>query len=124
LHPFRAQFFAITEFNSFPYIKAPYVVGNKWTSGVSAGYFNSYQRFDIKWEGVLKTYENLEIIDKVELKTALGQLPCFVVQGISKSSLTETKSLFYFNETYGFVKIVYDLFDKSRLELNLIEVKP
>jgi hypothetical protein len=122
-HPPRQDFFAITEFNSFPYIKAPYVVGTKWTSGLRAGYFDSYQRFNLKWEGVLNTYETLEIIDKVQLPTALGILPCFVVQGISKSNLTDTQSLFYYNEDYGFVKIVYDLFDKSRLEFNLKDIK-
>ncbi len=123
LHPPRAQFFAITEFNSFPYIKAPYVIGNKWTSGLTVGYFDSYQRFNLTWEGVLNTHETLEIIDKVDLPTALGVLPCFVVRGVAKSSLTETKSWFYYNETFGFVKIIYDLFDKSRLELTLKEVK-
>jgi hypothetical protein len=122
-HPPREQFFAITEFNSFPFIKTPYVVGNKWTSGLTIGYFNSYQRFNLTWEGILNTKETLEIIEKVDLKTVFGILPCFVVQGIPKSSLTETKSLFYYNEDKGFVKIVYDLFDKSRLELNLIEIK-
>jgi hypothetical protein len=123
LHPPRTQFFAITEFNSFPFIKTPYVIGKKWKSGLTAGYFASYERFGLKWEGILETKEELEIMDKVELKTPLGPLPCYVVQGISKSSLTETKSLFYFNETYGFVKIVYDLLDNSRLELNLKEVR-
>jgi hypothetical protein len=122
-HPPRSQFFAITEFNSFPYIKAPFVVGTKWTSGVSAGYFASYERFNLKWEGVLNTYEALEIVEKVDLRTVFGILPCFVVRGISKSNLTETKSLFYYNEDKGFVKIVYDLFDKSRLELNLVAIK-
>jgi hypothetical protein len=123
LHPPRWQFFEITEFNSFPFIKTPYVVGNKWTSGLTIGYFNSYQRFNLKWEGVLITKETLEIIDKVNLPTVFGVLPCFVVQGISKSNLTETTSLFYYNETYGFVKIVYNLFDNSYLELNLKEVR-
>jgi hypothetical protein len=122
-HPPRQQFFAITEFNSFPFIKAPFVVGTKWTSGLRAGYFDNYQRFNLKWEGVLITKETLEIIDKVNLPTVFGELPCFVVQGISKSNLTETTSLFYYNETYGFVKIVYNLFDNSYLELNLKEVR-
>ncbi len=122
LHPPRSQYFAITEFNSFPFIKTPYIIGKKWKSGIAAGYFDNYIRFGLKWEGVLELQEDLEIIDKVELETALGKLPCYVVQGISKSKLTETKSLFYFNETFGFVKIVYELFDKSRLELNLKKI--
>ena len=123
LHPMRTQFFEITEFNSFPYIKAPYQIGMKWQSGLGIGYFASYERFNLKWEGVLDSKEDLEIIDKVKLPTALGELDCYVVQGVCKTRLTESKTLFYFNETYGFVKIVYDLFDKSRLELNLKEVK-
>jgi hypothetical protein len=123
LHPPRTQFFAITEFNTFPFIKTPYTIGRKWKSGLTAGYFASYERFCLKWEGILETKEELEIIEKVELKTSFGLLPCYVVQGISKSTLTETKTLFYFNETYGFVKIVYDLLDKSRLELNLKSVR-
>lgn len=121
-HPPREQFFEITEFNSFPFIKTPYAVGTKWTSGLTVGYFDSYQRFNLKWEGVLITKETLEIVEKVQLPTALGVLSCFVVEGISTSKLTHTKSLFYYNETYGFVKIVYDLFDKSRLELTLKEI--
>jgi hypothetical protein len=64
-----------------------------------------------------------EIINKVNISTALGNLDCYVIQGLCKTKLTDTKTVFYFNETYGFVKIVYDLFDKSRLELNLKEVK-
>jgi hypothetical protein len=113
-HPPRHQFFAITEFNSFPFIKTPYKVGTKWKSGLTAGYFASYERFDLKWEGILETKEDLEIIDKVDLPTVFGTLPCFVVKGICKSRLTESTSFFYFNEEYGFVKIVYDLFDKIR----------
>jgi hypothetical protein len=125
LHPPRSQFFAITEFNSFPFIKTPYAIGTKWTSGLTVGYFDSYLRFsfNLAWEGVLITKETLEIIEKVNLPTAFGVLRCFVVQGVAKSNLTETTSLFYYNETYGFIKIVYDLFDKSRLELTLKEVK-
>jgi hypothetical protein len=123
LHPMRTQFFGITEFNSFPYIKAPYKIGTKWQSGLGIGYFSEYERFDLKWEGVLDSKEDLEIIDKVNLSTPLGDLDCWVVQGICKTQLTDTKTLFYFNEKYGFVKIIYDLFDKSRLELTLKEVK-
>jgi hypothetical protein len=125
LHPPRSQFFAITEFNSFPFIKTPYAIGTKWTSGLTVGYFDSYLRFsfNLTWEGVLNTKETLEIIDKVQLPTALGVLPCFVVKGICTSALTESTSLFYYNETFGFVKIVYDLFDKSRLEFNLKQIK-
>ena len=115
LHPMRWQFFAITEFNSFPYIKAPYVVGTKWQAGLGIGYFDSYKRFGLTWDGVLDSKEDLEIIDKVALPTALGNLECFVIQGLCKTKLTDTKTFFYFNETYGFVKIVYDLFDKTRL---------
>jgi hypothetical protein len=122
-HPPRAQFFGITEFSSFPFIKAPYKVGTKWTSGLTVGYYASYERFNLKWEGILETKEDLEIIDKVDLPTVFGTLPCYVVKGIAKSRLTESTSLFYFNEEYGFVKIVYDLFDKSRLELTLKEVR-
>lgn len=123
LHPMRQRFFYITEFNSFPYIKAPYEIGTKWQSGLGIGYFSVYEPFGLKWEGVLNSKENLEIIDRIKLSTALGELDCFVIQGICKTQLTDTKTLFYFNEKYGFVKIVYDLFDKSRLELNLKEVK-
>jgi hypothetical protein len=123
LHPPRSQFFEITEFNSFPFIKTPYAIGTKWTSGLTVGYFDSYQRFNLTWEGILNTRETLEIIDKVDLPTAFGTLPCFVVQGICKSDLTESKSLFYYNETYGFVRITYYLFDKSFLEFNLKAVK-
>jgi hypothetical protein len=122
-HPPREQFFAITEFNSFPFIKTPYTIGTKWTSGLTVGYFESYKRFNLTWEGILNTKETLEIIDKIQLPTALGVLPCFVVKGICTSALTESTSLFYYNETFGFVKIVYDLFDKSRLEFNLREIK-
>lgn len=123
LHPPRTNFFAITEFNSFPFIKQPYKIGTTWKSGLTAGYFEEYLPWGLKWKGVLITKETLSIIDVVELTTPFGVLPCYVVEGFVKSDLTDTRTLFYFNETYGFVKIVYDLFDKTRLELNLVSVR-
>ncbi len=123
LHPPRHQFFSILEFSPFPFIKMPLKIGKKWQSGLTIGYFNSYQRFNLTWEGILPSNEVLEITDKIDLETAFGKLPCWVVKAVSKSALTEAHSTFYFNEQYGFVKLDHVLFDKRRLIFELVEVK-
>jgi hypothetical protein len=122
LHPPRDEFFEVVEFNAFPYIKAPYQIGTKWESGVSAGYFASYERFNLKWEGVLVLHDSLGIVDKTVLETPLGKLDCFVIKAQTTSKLTNTKTVFYFNEKYGFVKIIYHLFDGKTLILDLIKM--
>ncbi|MEO0041201.1 MAG: hypothetical protein RL329_649, partial [Bacteroidota bacterium] len=92
LHPPRSGFFAVTEFNSFPFIKQPYKIGTAWKSGLTAGYFENYKHFGLKWKGILITKETLSIIDVVELTTPFGVLPCYVVEGFVKSDLTDTRT--------------------------------
>jgi hypothetical protein len=123
LHPARYDYFAMTEFCSFPYITFPLEIGKKWQSNLNIGYFDSYQRFNLQWTGILETEEELEITGKADLKTPFGTLNCWVVSAQSKSKLTESSSTFYFHETYGFVKIDHLLFDKRRLVFNLLEVR-
>lgn len=118
IHPPREAYFKILELNPFPYIKAPYEVGNQWTWSLAIGSSWGDPRW-ITWEGNIKNKYNYEITSKQILETALGPLECYEVIGLGNGSLGTTKLVSYFNETYGFVKLNYTNIDGSQTNINI-----
>ncbi|NDV14646.1 hypothetical protein GO009_01295 [Muricauda sp. TY007] len=121
MHPPRDKYFKILELNPFPYIKAPYKVGNTWTWLLSIGDFWSDPRW-LAWNGLVENSYVYEIIEKSKLKTALGNLNCFVIQSKATSRLGETKLTSYFHKKFGFVRLDYQNIDGSRTILELVDV--
>ncbi|MBT6567517.1 MAG: hypothetical protein HON19_01260 [Flavobacteriales bacterium] len=120
IHPPRDKYFMILELNPFPFIKAPYEIGTKWTWSLRIGDHWSDKRWKI-WEGQIENKYDYEITDKQTLKTQIGEMECFVIEANAKSRLGETKLIAYFNPKYGFVKLDYVNIDGSKTNLELIE---
>ncbi|GGG60438.1 hypothetical protein [Bizionia arctica] len=120
IHPPRDKYFEILELNPFPYIKAPYEIGTKWTWNLGIGDHWSDERWKI-WEGQIENTYEYEITDKRTLKTDLGNIECFVIEAKAKSKIGQTKLTAYFNTKYGFVKLEYTNIDESKTNLELIE---
>jgi hypothetical protein len=118
MHPPRDHYFKILELNPFPYIKAPYEVGTKWTWNLLIGSQWGDERWKT-WEGNIENDYQYEITNKKMLATNFGNLECLVVASTAKSSLGETALTAYFHSKYGFVQLDYTNIDGSQTKLTL-----
>lgn len=122
VHPPRYNYFRILELNPFPYIKAPYEVGTKWTWNLRIGDQWADERWKI-WEGSIENKYNYEITDIQKLETVFGKIKCYVIESSAKSRIGETMLTAYFNEKYGFVKLNYTNINGTKTNIELIEFK-
>ena len=121
IHPPRDKYFEILELNPFPYIKAPYEIGTKWTWHLGIGDHWADGRWKL-WNGKIENKYEYNITDKRTLKTDLGEVECFVIESNAKSRIGETKLTAYFNPKFGFVKLDYTNIDGSKTNLELTEL--
>jgi hypothetical protein len=120
IHPPRDKYFKILELNPFPYAKAPYEIGTKWTWNLGIVDHWADERWKV-WEGQIENEYDYEITNKRTLKTGIGEIECFVIESNAKSRIGETKLTAYFNTEYGFVKLDYTNIDGSKTNLELTE---
>lgn len=118
MHPPRDKYFEILELNPFPYIKAPFKIGTKWTWKLKIGDAWSDGRWKL-WSGQIENIYQYEITGKELLKTKLGDLECFVINSKAESRIGETNLVSYFNEEFGFIKMDYTNIDGSKTILEL-----
>lgn len=122
MHPHRDKYFTILELNPFPFIQQPFRVGNKWTWNLTIGDYWKDSRWKT-WTGSIRNDCKYEIIGKEKLQTRIGEMECWVVQGTATSSIGSTELMAYYNEENGFVKLDYVNIDKSRLTIEIKEIK-
>ena len=95
MHPPRDRYFRILELNPFPFIKAPYKVGNKWEWNLGIGSAWGDTRWKT-WEGSIENKYTYQITDQKTISTSVGELDCYVIEStatsrIGKTTLTMTK---------------------------------
>jgi len=122
MHPHRDKYFMILELNPFPFIQQPFEIGNKWTWTLGIGDHWKDERWKI-WTGSIRNDYEYEIIGKEKLKTKIGEMDCWVVQSTATSSIGSTGLIGYYNEDNGFVKLDYINIDKSRLTIEIKEIR-
>jgi len=122
MHPPRTDLFKILEINPFPYIKAPYIIGNKWDWNLKIGSFCSDKRW-LEWTGIVVNHYEYEITRKLNLETKIGNLVCYEVKGIAESKLGRTELISYFNVDNGFVKLAYTNIDKSKIIIEIDKIE-
>jgi hypothetical protein len=118
MHPPRDQYFSILELNPFPFIKAPYEIGNEWNWSLTIGDGWSDKRWK-EWDGRIENKYTYKITGRKTLETELGEIDCWVVEGNAVSRIGETKLKAFFNSKYGFVKLNYTNIDGSSTNLVL-----
>ena len=121
-HPPRTNLFKILELNPFPYIKSPYMIGNKWEWKLTVGSHWSDKRW-FEWEGKVINQYDYEIIQKLHLKTKIGKLECYQIEGVTQNRLGTTKLISYFNEQYGFVKLEYTNIDSTMIIIEIDKIE-
>jgi hypothetical protein len=120
MHPPRLKLFRILEINPFPFIQAPYKIGNKWNWTLNIGSFWGDERWRT-WDETIENKYQYEIIDKKKIKTKLGDLDCFEIESTATSQIGTTLLKAYFNEDVGFVKLDYTNIDSTKLVLELLK---
>lgn len=121
-HPPRQFLFMILELNPFPFIQAPYEIGNTWGWSLLIGNSWDDQRWKT-WEGNIRNDYQYEITGQETITTEAGSFDCYVVESKARSSLGETYLTSWFNEEAGFVKLEYVNIDGTEFELELIEIQ-
>ncbi len=121
MHPPRDKYFRILELNPFPFIKAPFKVGNKWDWSLKIGSAWGDQRWKT-WRGAIENKYNYKITSKKKLNTKFGKIECYEIQAGATSRIGKTKLTALFNPEYGFVELRYTNIDGSKTMLKLEEL--
>ncbi|MCZ8022450.1 MAG: hypothetical protein O9294_11850 [Cytophagales bacterium] len=122
MHPHRDKYFMILELNPFPYVRMPLKTGTKWSWNLKIGDHWKDIRWKT-WEGLVENEYKYKIIRKEKLLTDIGEMECWVIEGVATSSLGLTELTAYYNELNGFVKLDYTNIDKSRLIIKIKEIR-
>ena len=119
-HPPRDKLFRILEINPFPFIQAPYDIGNQWSWSLKIGSFWGDERWKT-WEESIENKYEYEIVGKGEMATPVGALECYEVHSTATSSIGQTHLIAYFSRDIGFVKLDYTNIDSTKIILELVE---
>lgn len=122
IHPPRNNMFNILEINPFPFIQAPYVIGNKWQwtlNKVSNNWADIRWR---EWEGIIDVENNYTITDITLVETYLGKMECYIIHATGTSPVGNSSLIAYFNIDIGFVKLDYTNVDSSKLVIEVSKV--
>jgi len=120
VHPPREKFFKILEINPFPFIQAPYKIGNKWKWELEIGSFWGDKRWEV-WEGSIVNKYNYEITDIKNIETKIGKLKCYEIKSVAESLIGKTYLTAYFNFEIGFVRLDYTNIDSTKTVLEIIK---
>ncbi|MCZ8319765.1 MAG: hypothetical protein O9303_13265 [Silanimonas sp.] len=101
LHPPRSNEFLILQTNSFPM----FINKKKWEWDLEFSY-GEFDRFNAKHKYKLKKIDSVTYV--IETKTHLNN--------------KYAKARYTFNSVYGFTQMIFDNYDDSRIELNLISI--
>jgi hypothetical protein len=110
LHPPRNADLDVLQLSAFPYIKFGAIKNWEWT--LHASYAN-YQDVDL-----IHRYEKGKAI---EFKSHIGVLSCIPIQAITESHFGTTTSEFFYNETYGFVKLDFHTIEGTTITLEVMK---
>jgi len=119
MHPPREFLFKILQLNPFPFIQAPYEVGNTWEGELVIGSHWHDKRWRV-WEKSIKNSFQYKITDQVMYQTVIGSIECFIVEAAGKSELGVTRLKAWFNPSEGFVKLAYQNINGSELVLKRV----
>lgn len=115
MHPFRQNQYGFTEVASFPYVSFPLEVGKAWNSKL-----NIHEDWG-DWSGsTLENYYEVISIDSVEL--SIGILDGWHIRGNTYASFGNSQHDFWYNDQYGFIKMIVKNYQNQLLKFELVEV--
>jgi len=122
IHPIRTGFFNALQTGPFPFVKYPLTIGSIWTDEMMIGQAWGSELWG-EWEGQLLQSYTYILTAKETLQTPIGEVECYVIESTATSRLGTTVLKSYFSETYGFVRMEYQLFNNLKVNKWLIDTK-
>ncbi|MEL7123823.1 MAG: hypothetical protein AAFO07_30570, partial [Bacteroidota bacterium] len=122
IHPPRNNGFSITEMSPFPELELPLEVGKTWSTTLSLPQEWS-DITKVEFEGTANVYADYTIVGKETLASPFGKREVWKIEATGRSNkLGTSKSVFYFHEEIGFLRLHYFNVDDSQIVLNLQRV--
>ncbi|PXY02162.1 hypothetical protein DF185_05825 [Marinifilum breve] len=118
IHPPREGFFRALETCPFPFVKLPLQIGKKWSDKMKISNSWSHEKWGV-WNGKLMLNYDYEIAKKLKLKTAMGDLECFVINASANSDIGKSYLKMYYSEMYGFIRLEYTMATGLQVNLNM-----
>lgn len=128
IHPPRDSYFDVSEVVHFPFITKPIGLGFKASTEIviqKASYTNRKTNDKMDLAGK-RIKQEIALTDSTTISFKKKELKCYVIEGKNLNYLKELGQFsgqFYFNEKYGFVKLVYSTPWNSTITANLKSVK-
>ncbi|MEM7108842.1 MAG: hypothetical protein AAF519_11500 [Bacteroidota bacterium] len=116
MHPFRSNQYTFTEVAPFPSVRFPLQEGKKWSSNL-----NIYEGWG-SWEN--STLTNTYWINGYDtITTEFAQLGAWHINSITQAEFGSSTHAFWYNEEYGFVKMIIKNYRGQILQFELNHVK-
>ena len=119
---FRDKLFAVAAFSPYPFAKFPLTVGETWKWEQNMDDSWSDERF-IVYHGPIDIKYQYRVVERTNLETKLGNLPCYVLTSIASSRIGEAFLISYYNTDYGFVLLEFHNIDGSELIIHIEKAK-
>lgn len=122
IHPMRSNYFYITQFNPFPYIKFPIKKNKTWNWDLTI-----HSKGDPKWrqwsEDTLVNSYTYKIIRRYKSTIDNNNCNCWVIKGVASNKVASTELLSHYCEKLGFIKYEYLNIDGSKLIMNIRKIR-
>jgi len=127
LHPFRGGQLAKTNLNAYPFVKFPISLGQKYEWELNVGGAKYSDARWLEWSDKTLRKHKYEVVKKENMLTPFEEntVETFVIKAYTQSEIGRSSAKFWYNEIFGFVRIVYDNIDGTVTEYRLIKfLKP
>ena len=116
MHPFRSNQYVFTEVAAFPMVKFPLEAGKTWDSNL-----NIHQGWG-KWSNT--TVNNkYEVIGYETVETEFKTLKAWHIRGRTLADFGDSVHDFWYNEDFGFVKMLVRNYENQVLSIELSSMK-
>ena len=116
MHPFRSNQYLFMQVASYPYVKLPLERRTQWTS--SQDIYENWGRWS---NHTLNT--TYQVLDFESVETEFRNLEAWHVKATTTADFGTSINDFWFNQEYGFVKMIINNYEGQVLILELVEVK-
>lgn len=115
MHPFRSNQYTFTEIAPFPQVELPLVVGMKWGGGLNIGGWGVWNDSKVDYK--------FEVLSYGSINTEIGRLDIWHINSVGMAPYGTSTHDFWFNEQYGFVKMIVKNPEGQLLQFELIDVQ-
>lgn len=117
IHPPRIEYFKVLQMNAYPYF-----IDNEqeWNYDLNFGDHWGDKRW-MTWKGRNIAYSKYQLKDTINYDLGNQKIECFEILATTKiEALGETETVFYYNEEFGFVYMLFKTINNKYIEFKMI----